>query len=187
MKKLTLAALLSLVAGVVMAQSFTDINSPQYYGKTKIPKAYAAIDANFAQVESGSSPSYADLTITSTLTAISTNGATTNVIVTVDGVVDAAKVQGAYSDADGTMTISNITANGSISVDTISEKGTGGVVVEGLTMNDGAYTDTDGALSISNLTAIGNAIILSGLPTATSGLASGTVWSDSGTLKVYTP
>ena len=37
-----------IVAASAMAQTSTQINSPQYYGKTGIPDAYAAIDANFA-------------------------------------------------------------------------------------------------------------------------------------------
>ncbi len=35
------------LVSVLAETPFTDINSPQYYGKTGIPKAYQAIDANF--------------------------------------------------------------------------------------------------------------------------------------------
>jgi len=46
-------ALLLVAAGMFAA--FTDIASPQYYGKINIPKAYTALDANFATLESGGS------------------------------------------------------------------------------------------------------------------------------------
>ena len=44
-------AVLLVAAGMYAA--FTDINSPQYYGKINIPKSHEAIDANFAKLESG--------------------------------------------------------------------------------------------------------------------------------------
>ena len=89
-----------LLAALAHAQSFTDIASPQYYGKTKLAKAYAAIDANFAQIESGSDVSYGALTVTESITAISTNGATTNVVVTVDGELDGETVADDSIDED---------------------------------------------------------------------------------------
>lgn len=46
-------AVLATFGVLVGLAAFTDINSPQYYGKTGIPKAYSAIDANFAAIESG--------------------------------------------------------------------------------------------------------------------------------------
>ena len=73
----------------------------------------------------------------------------------------------------------NITANGNIIgddstvitnmatlyIDTIEEDGTGGVAIEGLTLNDGVYTDADGALTISNLTVNGTATLAGGMTT----------------------
>jgi len=53
MKKALIAIVAVLAAGVVSAQTFTDIDSPQYEGKTKTAKRSAAIDANFAIVEGG--------------------------------------------------------------------------------------------------------------------------------------
>jgi len=53
MNKALIAIVVILAAGVVSAQSFTDIDSPQYEGKTKVAKRSAAIDANFAQIEGG--------------------------------------------------------------------------------------------------------------------------------------
>jgi len=51
---LLITAAICVVACGVFAASFTDIDSPQYYGKINIPKTHAAIDANFALVEAGS-------------------------------------------------------------------------------------------------------------------------------------
>ena len=54
MKKINMILVASLMGlgAVVTAATFTDINSPQYYGKINIPKAYSALDANFAAMES---------------------------------------------------------------------------------------------------------------------------------------
>ena len=41
------------LVSVAAIAAFTDIDSPQYYGKTNIPKTHAAIDANFAMIEGG--------------------------------------------------------------------------------------------------------------------------------------
>jgi hypothetical protein len=41
------------VAAFVGAESFTDVNSAQYWGKTGLPDLTAAIDANFAMIEDG--------------------------------------------------------------------------------------------------------------------------------------
>jgi hypothetical protein len=48
-----LVAALVAVAAFVGAESFTDVNSSQYWGKTGIPALTAAIDANFAMIEDG--------------------------------------------------------------------------------------------------------------------------------------
>jgi len=86
---------------MVFAQSFRDINSPQYYGKTKIKKAYAVVDANFALIEGGTvDGSFDELTVNNTLTAVSTNDATTNVIITVNGVVDGETLADNSVDSD---------------------------------------------------------------------------------------
>ena len=42
---------LLIILAVVVVGDFTDINSAQYYGKTKQAKAYAAVDANFELVK----------------------------------------------------------------------------------------------------------------------------------------
>ena len=70
--------------------------------------------------------------------------------------IDASKVQGTYSDADGSITVSNLVLNGSAQVDTINEKGTSGVTVEGVSIDDGAIVDADGSLTISNIVANGS-------------------------------
>ncbi len=43
-------ALLMVLAGVVSASTFTEINNAQYWGKTSIPKITAAVDANFGSL-----------------------------------------------------------------------------------------------------------------------------------------
>ncbi len=53
MKKLTLIAGVCLVGAVVFAQSFTDVDDSQYWGKTGIPDLTEAIDANNALLEDG--------------------------------------------------------------------------------------------------------------------------------------
>jgi len=50
MKKLALIALIA-TAGLAVAQTFTDVDSNGYWGKTEIPKLTAAIDANNALLE----------------------------------------------------------------------------------------------------------------------------------------
>lgn len=53
MKKTLLTIIALAFAGAAYGQTFTDINSPQYEGKTNDKKRNAAIDANFALIESG--------------------------------------------------------------------------------------------------------------------------------------
>ena len=48
-----LVAAVAAVAVFVGAESFTDVNSAQYWGKTGLPALTAAIDANFAMIEDG--------------------------------------------------------------------------------------------------------------------------------------
>jgi hypothetical protein len=44
---------LALLAGVVLAQSYTDVSSPTYWGKTGAKALTDALDANFALIENG--------------------------------------------------------------------------------------------------------------------------------------
>jgi len=53
----------SLIGFGLAAQSFTDVNSSTYWGKTGIPALTTALDANFAQVGTTTSPIFAGLTI----------------------------------------------------------------------------------------------------------------------------
>jgi|TARA_Y100000034_G_scaffold129586_1_gene186332 hypothetical protein len=55
-------AVLLVAAGMYAA--FTDIDSPQYYGKINIPKTHAALDANFALLESGAGAGATALSVT---------------------------------------------------------------------------------------------------------------------------
>ena len=103
-RKIFFAALLA--AGVCFGQTHTDINSPQYYGKTGIPKAYAAIDANFAQVESGSALTPASVTVPGTGLII-TGSSATSTVGTAAGYLDGGVI------ADGTI-VSNKVASGAI-------------------------------------------------------------------------
>jgi hypothetical protein len=59
---------------------------------------------------------------------------------------------GTLGSATAALTCSNATVNGTLTVGTIAEKGTGGVTVEGLLLNDGVYADADGSLTVSNYT-----------------------------------
>ncbi len=70
MKDILVIVVLFAVALTANAQTLTDIDSPQYYGKTGIPKAYAAIDANMAALESGGSINMnpSNLTVSGTTT-----------------------------------------------------------------------------------------------------------------------
>ena len=66
-KWISVAVLVAGVAVFSFAAAFTDLASPQYYGKASQEKAYTAIDANFAKIEGG--------LVTKTPTALSvTNG-----------------------------------------------------------------------------------------------------------------
>jgi hypothetical protein len=76
------------------------------------------------------------------------------------------------SDADASVTISNLTLNGTLAVDAINEKGTNGVAIEGLTLDDGSYTDADGSMTMSNLTANGDVSIAGSLTLTSVGTAS---------------
>jgi hypothetical protein len=135
------------LAGMVMAQSFTDVNTPQYYGKTGIPAAYSVIDANFALIESGTvDGSFDELTVNNTLTAISTNDATTNVIITVNGAVDGETIADDTIDED--------------SIDFTDVTGAD------LTLTDCTDITASGAISLTDTGAAGDAVI-----TATGGEA----------------
>jgi len=66
-------AVLLVAAGMYAA--FTDIATPQYYGKTNIKKAYTVIDANFALMEGGVTTNQTFLSATAvTNTLYITNG-----------------------------------------------------------------------------------------------------------------
>jgi hypothetical protein len=49
MKQVVTFAIVFAVASSIYA-SFTQIGNPQYFGRINIPKAYSAIDANFAKI-----------------------------------------------------------------------------------------------------------------------------------------
>ena len=53
----------TLVGLGLAAQSFTTVNQSTYWGKTGIPALTTALDANFAQVGTSTSPTFAGLTI----------------------------------------------------------------------------------------------------------------------------
>ena len=46
-------SVLVMIGGLVLAADLGEINTPQYYGKTGIPDAYAVIDANSALIDAG--------------------------------------------------------------------------------------------------------------------------------------
>jgi len=88
-----------LGVGVAGAQTFTDVDSPQYHGWQELNEA---VDANFALIESGGTidASFEDVTVNSTLVAVSTNDATTNTVITVDGQVDGETLADDSVDSD---------------------------------------------------------------------------------------
>jgi len=51
LRKLEIGVAVIATAGICFAQSFTDVNKSQYWGKTGIPALTAAIDANNAKLE----------------------------------------------------------------------------------------------------------------------------------------
>ena len=72
MRNHTLYGVLIILVGVIgisiAAQSFTSVDSSQYWGKTGIPALTAAIDANFGQLDSTDSPTFANITISTLIT-----------------------------------------------------------------------------------------------------------------------
>lgn len=53
MRKSLITVLTVFIAGAAFAATFTDLNSPQYEGKTADKARNTAIDANFAAIEAG--------------------------------------------------------------------------------------------------------------------------------------
>lgn len=85
--------LLAIGLQVGINAAFTDTATEQHYNRLGLKSLCETIDANFATIEDGTQDIIVDeLTVKNTLTAISTNGATTNVIITTDGVVDGATI-----------------------------------------------------------------------------------------------
>lgn len=97
MKKWAIIAVLMAAVGVAVAGSlFTDVDS------YTIPNMIGEINTAFDAIEDsidGTTP-MASPVVQGTLTAISTNSATTNVIVTVDGVVDGETIKDDSIDDD---------------------------------------------------------------------------------------
>lgn len=71
---------LALIAGCAFGQTFTDVNSANYWGKTDIPKLTAAIDANNALMESTTATvtNSEAFTITKTSTVLTGTGQANN-------------------------------------------------------------------------------------------------------------
>jgi hypothetical protein len=99
MKRYLLAAIVLCLGGLALAE-ITTINSPQYYGKTNIPKAYGVIDANFSAITSGVGAGSTSLSVT--------NGQP----VTVSGSFYVLTGIGGANDTTNTVTLSNPTAAG---------------------------------------------------------------------------
>ncbi|MFH1602660.1 MAG: hypothetical protein ABIH03_02000, partial [Pseudomonadota bacterium] len=53
MRKSISFLIIATLAGVALGQTFTDVNTSQYWGKTGIPKLTEALDANFEELETG--------------------------------------------------------------------------------------------------------------------------------------
>lgn len=152
-----LVAALLAVGAFVWAESFTDVNSAQYWGKTGLPALTAAIDANFAMLEDGLS----DEPVSATTLAAS--GATTlSGSLTVIGGGVTTRWDNAASLIDGEM----------IAADTIDDDSIDFADVTGadLTLTDcGSVTctalDVNGATTVSNVTVDAGATVSLGAST----------------------
>jgi hypothetical protein len=118
--KRVLVGLVALVcaAGIASAQSFTDVNTLKYKGKTGIDDLVSTLDANFALIETGplTAPvNGGNVTIAANkdLIAITDNGATTNTVIS-NGAVDASKLTGAASG------LTSVTASADVRGATVS-------------------------------------------------------------------
>jgi hypothetical protein len=153
-KWISVAIVLVGVIGIsIAAQSFTTLNSPQYWGKTGIPALTSALDTNFSAMSSTSDVTYNTVTVTGTCSAnvLSATGTVTGSALTgttIGGITEANLVdKSATESISGTWTFVHLTATGTV-------------------------------------TASGDTIIMANLPTATTGLASGTLWNNSNVINV---
>lgn len=107
MRKAYIAMGLMVVAVAALAQTFTDLATPQYDGKTKIRKSHEVIDANFAIVEAGSG-----LKLTAPVALSVTNGQ----VITLAGSAYVLTGVGGANDATNTVTIANTTAGAEVKI-----------------------------------------------------------------------
>ncbi len=177
-KAISIGCALVALVGSAFGQTFTDLSGPAHRGKTDIRALATAIDANFALLESGNTidGSFDALdvdngaTIKGTVTSISTNGATTNVIVTTGGQLDASKVAdadlGDISTSSGSYTLDNdvVAAAEMADADHGDVAWSGGVAT--VQSVGGTFTITASALNVTNTQAItvaAGAYVLNGI------------------------
>lgn len=148
-KYLSILLVLLAVVSLSFGQTFTDIatDNQTYGGKQGYDKARAIIDANFAQVEAGADRNIGALTINDTMTAISTNDASTNVIVDVNGRL---VMDDVTSLADNTFVVGDASNQGQ------------SVTLSGdvLSANDGAMTIQDVSVAADDIAVANGKIIV---------------------------
>jgi len=148
-KYLSILLVLLAVVSLSFGQTFTDIatDNQTYGGKQGYDKARAIIDANFAKVEAGADRNIGALTINDTMTAISTNDASTNVIVDVNGRL---VMDDVTSLADNTFVVGDASNQGQ------------SVTLSGdvLSANDGAMTIQDVSVAADDIAVANGKIIV---------------------------
>jgi hypothetical protein len=159
-------AIVALVAGIVSAVSFTDVNSAQFWGKTGIPAITEAVDANFALIEAGLWTSGATLAVSN-----SANDGAALVTLQSDKGDDAGDKFG-FSSANGTLAIqSDASVKGTLA--TKASIGSSGII----TMAGSATLDNTASAAELNITEttvkITGALTSTGLGTF-AGLTTGT-------------
>ena len=102
-KYVIVSAIIGICVGFsVLGESFTDINSPQYYGKTGIPAAYSALDANFALLEDATDGTVGT-GVTATVTATETYGGVHKTVLTLADVpISVTDLTGTTNSCGGT-------------------------------------------------------------------------------------
>lgn len=180
MKKSIMFVMGTLLTGVLFfGAGWTALDRNQDAWKTGLPGLVDKLNANFNLAVPNTGGTLTNATLKGAVTVISTNGATTNVIVTVDGVVDMAKVSGTGTG----LTLANTTFSGSVTglslVTNIAPTVTGGTFTDptnqypvttggtttggtnaaarftGAAVNTGTINSTDaGLLQISTLNAM---------------------------------
>jgi len=153
--------MLCMVAIVAYA-TFSDINSPQYYGKTGIPDAYSVIDANFALIESGG--------VAGSFTDLSYDG---QVVGTMDAAANEITITATNGGATAgyVMRIVDLTANpGTKTILRLDASASGDADLEFIECRDNASTDVMFKVDADGATTVGGTLGVTGNTTLTGDL-----------------